>query len=128
MTARAVCETPAVCAIPAVATAGAQLMSSPLINSEYRRLNVPRAVEKRLGITADEYRAKQDAGEKWCTGCKGWHEIAAFGVSIDQPDGLQTACKIRMKAKTRAYRERLKTGYCTQCEHCRKVRIPPPPC
>ena len=59
----------------------------------YRPLNVPKNVEGRLGITAEEYRARQAAGLKWCSRCKAWHPVEAFHRSDTWPDGLQRHCK-----------------------------------
>ncbi|HKQ07990.1 MAG TPA: hypothetical protein VJ464_22885 [Blastocatellia bacterium] len=59
----------------------------------FRQLQVPKDVIGRLGMTAEEYRRHQEAGEKWCSGCKTWHPLAAFASYSAQPDGLQHHCR-----------------------------------
>jgi hypothetical protein len=46
----------------------------------------------RLGISSDEYQAKLQNGEKWCTRCKAWHPRESFGRDSSRADGLATDC------------------------------------
>jgi hypothetical protein len=56
-------------------------------------VSVPTGVERRMGITPDQYRARQEAGKKWCSGCRAWHLLSAFNGSVDTPDLKQRGCR-----------------------------------
>jgi hypothetical protein len=47
---------------------------------------------KMIGVTLKEYQAKLFSGEKWCSGCKQWHKISAFGKDANRSDKLSTVC------------------------------------
>lgn len=51
-----------------------------------------KAHSRRFGIAVEEYRYRINHGEKWCTGCKAWHEKSAFGIDRSRADGLATIC------------------------------------
>ena len=40
---------------------------------------IRRSVASRLGMTLVEYDVHRAAGERWCSGCRGWHPVAEFG-------------------------------------------------
>lgn len=88
-------------------------------------MNVPFGVQRRLGITAKEYREKQDAGEKYCGGCKAWHPVDDFALSSGQPDGRQSFCKRWYRAYLKKYNRRTyrpkPREFCSRCGHCRKL-------
>lgn len=46
----------------------------------------------RRGMTVGEYRAKLEAGEKWCTKGKHWALRSGFGVDTYRADGLASEC------------------------------------
>lgn len=50
-------------------------------------------VASRLGIPFEEYRARMLAGEKWCTGCRAFHERAVFGFDAWRSDLLRPVCR-----------------------------------
>ncbi len=56
----------------------------------------------RIGITDAEYTAHVARGEKWCTGCKGWHMEDLFGRDSDRGDGLRPMCRSFAAARQRA--------------------------
>jgi 5-methylcytosine-specific restriction endonuclease McrA len=75
-----------------------------------------------LGIPLEEYAARLDAGEKWCTSCKRWHPRSAFGSDASRGDGLSTACIVsRVVTKIgpgrRERREMVARGsaWCSEC-------------
>ena len=66
------------------------------------RLRTIRGAAKRLGISADDYMAHLERGEKWCQLCREWHPRAAFGKNAANGDGLQGYCR---DSANRRYRE-----------------------
>ena len=50
---------------------------------------------KRIGVTLTEYMARLDAGEKWCTDCKAWHDRDLFPTDKSRGDGLAASCRGR---------------------------------
>jgi 5-methylcytosine-specific restriction endonuclease McrA len=46
----------------------------------------------RAGLTPDAYRARIDAGEKWCWRCAAWHPTDAFGLDRSRDDGRAAQC------------------------------------
>jgi hypothetical protein len=93
------------------------------VRTTARRLNVPWDVERRLGLTAEEYRRHQSAGEKWCTGCKAWHPLASFGPYRFKPDGLQGNCRDWFAAYREKRRSRKRAAKTTSKP--RKGRLKP---
>lgn len=71
-----------------------------------RTLNVPYGVVGRLGITAEQYRARQGAGEKWCSGCREWHLLKEFSFNADAPDHKQVHCRKRYAIYREAQRSK----------------------
>ena len=51
-----------------------------------------RAGATKLGISAEEYAAHVDRGEKWCAACKDWHPLDAFGRDRNQASGRSSRC------------------------------------
>ena len=73
-------------------------------------------VASRLGLTAEQYAARIDAGERWCTDCGKWHPKAAFGRDRSRRSGYAARCteaaatrhalrKPRLRAALRVKRE-----------------------
>jgi 5-methylcytosine-specific restriction endonuclease McrA len=62
---------------------------------------------KKLGMSVEEYRAKQDAGLKFCYSCEEWKPLTSFGKDVTRYDGLSPKCldcwhvKIRVSTKGR---------------------------
>lgn len=47
----------------------------------------------RLGISREEYQAHVNAGERWCTACRCWQPVEAFGRNRARVGGLAVACR-----------------------------------
>lgn len=47
----------------------------------------------KIGVAVEEYKAKRDAGLKFCMLCREWHSVAEFGKDAHRHDGLASACK-----------------------------------
>jgi hypothetical protein len=47
---------------------------------------------KRIGMTLPDYVAHLIADEKYCSGCKAWHDIDAFGSDASRADGRAASC------------------------------------
>lgn len=62
----------------------------------------------RVGISLTDYLAKVAGGEKWCTGCKTWHQLSEFAADRARGDGVRARCLAadRGKPHTRRYPER----------------------
>lgn len=46
----------------------------------------------RVGASPTDYAHRIVAGEKWCVGCKDWHQIDEFGSDASRPDGRAATC------------------------------------
>lgn len=46
----------------------------------------------RVGLTLEEYDRRRSDGLKWCTGCKDWHSVQAFGSDVSRRDGRAARC------------------------------------
>ena len=57
---------------------------------------------RRRGLSLEDYLARIDAGEKWCTGCKEWHLRSAFTLDNSRRDGLTPTCVSFRKRRYRA--------------------------
>jgi hypothetical protein len=57
-----------------------------------RSLGRFKAAARRVGLSFDEYRARLDRGELWCTGCRAWHASTAFGVDGSRWSGKAATC------------------------------------
>jgi hypothetical protein len=69
-------------------------------------LGAMRTAAHRLGITADDYMRRVSSGEKWCTGCRAWHDLDSFGADSMQRDSHARICR----QAARAHRKYLPTG------------------
>jgi len=58
-----------------------------------------------LGISAEEYRARRERGERWCCGCKAWHPWIDFGRNRANPGGLSSYCRRSDAARQRRRHE-----------------------
>jgi hypothetical protein len=47
---------------------------------------------KALGLSVEEYVARLDSGNLWCTGCKAWHSEEAFGRDSSRSSGRAATC------------------------------------
>lgn len=61
---------------------------------------------KRLGVTVEEYVQRRLGGEKWCSKCRDWHVVAAFGVDRTRGDGLAPSCLKSKSVRQRALKLR----------------------
>lgn len=62
---------------------------------------------KRLGMDLDAYTERVERGEKYCTGCREWHPVSAFGKDASRSDGLAAMCRKTRGRKAKAtYRPR----------------------
>lgn len=57
------------------------------------QLGTMKAAAAVLGIPFSAYQAHLRAGDKWCTGCKAWHQRSAFARDKTRRDGLTVQCK-----------------------------------
>lgn len=60
------------------------------------------AARKTGQADAVAYLAQRDAGQKWCRGCRAWHDRAAFAADRSRADGLTSACRTSRNARERA--------------------------
>jgi len=63
------------------------------------REGVLRQAAGRVGVSVDEYAERVSRGLKWCTGCREWHERAAFFTDRSRSDGLAASCAVAMRAR-----------------------------
>lgn len=56
----------------------------------------------RVGLTSEQYQALVDAGQKWCGGCRTWHDRDAFNVDRSRGDGLGKWCRVIQSLRSRA--------------------------
>jgi hypothetical protein len=66
---------------------------------------------KRIGVTLAEYQRHIDAGEKWCSKCRVWHELSFFGTDKDRGDGLAPHCLQSRRVKQRRMKFQPKHGW-----------------
>lgn len=87
------------------------------------RAGAIRVAAARLGLTEADYRARIDAGLKWCRTCREWHPCDAFGADRSRGDGLASRCRASFKRNApgpsiperRSARERGE-AWCRRCE------------
>lgn len=70
------------------------------------REGVLRGAATHLGLTLEEYLGRIEAGLKWCTGCRAWHDRSAFSRDRTTGDGLKTDCVAASRARPRRKREK----------------------
>lgn len=68
-----------------------------------------RIAARRIGITAEDYRAHLEASEKWCTACKTWHARSAFPRDSSRTDGLHACCRESRHTPRKSAEERFKS-------------------
>lgn len=56
------------------------------------KLGALKVAAKRIGMSFEDYMAKQNAGLKRCMACKRWLPKDQFGKSRERGDGLETTC------------------------------------
>jgi hypothetical protein len=61
-----------------------------------------KANAKKLGLSLTEYVARIDDGKRWCTGCKDWHPLTAFGGDASRYDGRAATCSAFRSERARA--------------------------
>lgn len=63
---------------------------------------IEKTAARRVGLTVDEYRDRIERGQKFCTDCKAWHPLGAFGRDSSRSDGLASRCRESKQARQRA--------------------------
>jgi hypothetical protein len=65
----------------------------------------------RVGERPADYAQRLIADEKWCIGCKAWHDIEQFGADRTRTDGRAAACRAARSQRARAlYRMKANAG------------------
>ena len=65
----------------------------------------------RVGERPADYAQRLIADEKWCIGCKAWHDIEQFGADRTRTDGRAAACRAARSKRTRElYRIKANAG------------------
>jgi hypothetical protein len=62
-----------------------------------------RAAAARLGVSAEDYLAHREAGERWCSGCRAWLPEANFHAQRGGSTSRQGQCR---ECQKRRFRER----------------------
>lgn len=62
-----------------------------------------RMAAQKLGMTERAYRARVEAGEKWCTLCRDWHKASLFGRDRSRGDKLTHSC---LRSIAESYKEK----------------------
>jgi hypothetical protein len=72
------------------------------------RAGSDKTAARRVGLSLEAYGAKVAGGEKWCTGCKAWHHLAAFPVDRTRGDGRRARCLVAARGRPHGKRDREK--------------------
>ena len=75
---------------------------------------VIKVAAKRIGVSIIEWHRRQNSGEKWCTGCKTWHDRSAFRIDQSRFDGLSAVCDAP------EHHENVEI-VCSSCHHKREI-------
>lgn len=67
-------------------------LASELRSRTGRALGAVKVAASKTGLSFDDYLARVDAGEKWCTACDAWHSRASFVADRSRWDGLSARC------------------------------------
>lgn len=54
-----------------------------------------------LGITAEQYQSLRESGQRWCVGCKSWHNNPDFARDRHSSDGLSAQCRVYRRGTRR---------------------------
>lgn len=57
------------------------------------RLGALKGAATHVGMSLEDYLARIDRGELWCTRCKGWHATQEFGSDAHRPCGKASSCR-----------------------------------
>lgn len=49
---------------------------------------------RRQGITLEEYVRREASGLKWCSRCRAWEPLSAFGKDASRCDGMAASCHL----------------------------------
>ena len=60
-----------------------------------------RRLANQNGLSLEEFRARTEAGLKWCYGCDAWHERAAFGKDPTRSGGVSPICRAKRNERQR---------------------------
>jgi hypothetical protein len=67
-------------------------MSAEMHGRTGRRLGAIKSAAVKTGCSLSEYTCRRAAGEKWCTACRVWHPVGAFGRDPSRWDRLAARC------------------------------------
>ena len=56
------------------------------------RAGVIKGVAAHLGLSVDDYLARIQAGDLWCTACRSWHARDEFGKDVHRGSGRASVC------------------------------------
>jgi hypothetical protein len=65
------------------------------------RIGALKIAASRRCLSLEEYRAKIDAGLKWCTGCKEWHPVEQFNADRSRGDSRAVRCAMSDQSRDR---------------------------
>lgn len=65
----------------------------------------------RIGIDPSEYRAKREAGYRWCSEHRGWHREDAFRVYPNCSYPLRSYCITAERDRAREYQRRKRAAW-----------------
>lgn len=57
------------------------------------KLGVMKIAAKRVGLTLEQYESRVRNGDRWCCGCKAWHDASKFTTDLSRGDGLSMTCR-----------------------------------
>lgn len=64
-------------------------------------LGAMKTAAARIGIPVEEYLVRISGNEKWCIGCKGWHDRSVFAIDRSRSDNLTAKCRAFKNSKSR---------------------------
>lgn len=56
-------------------------------------LGVARTAAKKIGCTVEEWIARREAGERWCTTCRQWQVVENMQPEHGRPGGIGVRCR-----------------------------------
>ncbi len=63
------------------------------------RAGAKKIAAKKAGCTVEQYEDRLRRGQKWCSGCKSWHDQSAFTTDRSRWDGLKPQCLAWSRSK-----------------------------
>lgn len=62
-------------------------------------IGTQKVAARRIGVDFDDYIAHIASGQKWCTNCKSWHRLDAFGSDKTRTGGKDAHCSASRKER-----------------------------